>query len=61
MKKHKIIGGLIMSISSIVFELVKTVCVVLSVIVSSVYYMQGGGRKWLWKKYTAIVPGYLLW
>ena len=34
-----------MSISSIVFELVKTVCVVLSVIVSSVYYMQGGGRK----------------
>lgn len=50
-----------MSISSIVFELVKTVCVVLSVIVSSVYYMKGGGRKWLWKKYTAIVPGYLLW
>ena len=34
-----------MSIGIIVFELVKTVCFVISVVVSSVYYMKGGGRK----------------
>lgn len=34
-----------MNVGSIVFELVKATCVVISVIVSSVYYMKGGGKK----------------